>query len=195
MSARVAVLASGAGTNLGALMEDEVTGPWVVLTVSDVKDSGALERARAKAIEAVFVDPATHGNRERYDRALLSLLEARDIDYVALAGFMRILGPEFVKAFRGRMLNIHPSLLPAFPGAHSVGDALRAGVEKTGVTIHFVDEQVDHGPIVAQEEVPVLPGDDWESLEARVHSVEHRLYPMTLQALVEGRLKLGEAAS
>ena len=176
-------------------MDDDETGPWIVLVVSDRPGTGALERARDRDVESVFLDPASSGGGEDYDRALLSLLEEKRIDYVALAGFMRILGPEFVRAFEGRMLNIHPSLLPAFPGSHAVQDALDAGVERTGVTIHFVDEQVDHGPVVAQEEVPVMPGDDWNSLEARVHETEHRLYPKVLRALVEGRLKLGEAVS
>jgi phosphoribosylglycinamide formyltransferase-1 len=138
----------------------------------------------------VVVDPAAHGDRASYDRELLELLRARSIDVVALAGFMRLVGPELVRAFDGRMLNVHPALLPAFPGTTSVADALAWGVKVTGVTVHFVDEDVDHGPIVFQEALPVLSDDDWDSLEARVHEVEHRLLPAAVRAVGEGRVVL-----
>jgi phosphoribosylglycinamide formyltransferase-1 len=187
--ARVGVLASGAGTNLQALLDDDVAGPWIALVVSDREDAGALERARARDVEAVFLDPAAHRDRAAFDRALLELLRDRSIDVVALAGFMRIVGRDLVRAFAGRMLNVHPALLPAFPGATSVADALAWGVKVTGVTVHFVDEEVDHGPIVFQEAIAVLPGDDWDSLEARVHEVEHRLLPAAVRALVEDRIR------
>lgn len=190
MEARIAVLASGEGTNLQALLDDPVVGPWVVLVVSDREDAHALERARARDVEAVFLDPKMHPDRAAFDRALLDLLRERSIEVVALAGFMRLVGPELVRAFEGRMLNVHPALLPAFPGTTSVADALEWGVKVTGVTVHFVDEQVDHGPIVSQEAIPVLPDDDWDALEARVHQVEHRLFPAALRALVEGRIRI-----
>ncbi|HXF36466.1 MAG TPA: phosphoribosylglycinamide formyltransferase, partial [Actinomycetota bacterium] len=125
---------------------------------------------------------------EAQERALLALLAAEGITHVALAGYMRVLGPAVVEAYRGRMLNVHPSLLPSFPGAHAVRDALAHGVKVTGVTVHLVDEEVDHGPIVAQEAVPVLEGDDEATLHARLHEVEHRLYPAAMRALLEGRL-------
>jgi phosphoribosylglycinamide formyltransferase 1 len=190
VEARVAVLASGQGTNLQALMDDPVTGSWVVLVVSDRPHARALERAGARGVEAVVLEPARHQTRESYDHALRELLDAKRIDVVALAGFMRIVGPEVVEAFRERMLNIHPALLPAFPGAHAVADALAWGAKVTGVTVHLVDEEVDHGPIVAQEAVPIVEDDDWGTLETRIHQTEHRLYPAALRALVEGRLKL-----
>jgi phosphoribosylglycinamide formyltransferase-1 len=186
----VAVLASGEGTNLHALLDDPVTGPWIVLVVSDRSGAAALRRAEQVGVRAVFVDPAACPTRTEYDRKLLQLLEAAAIEYVALAGFMRVLGPEMVRAFEGRMLNIHPSLLPEFPGATAVADALAAGVDRTGVTVHFVDEGIDTGPVVAQEEVPVLPGDDADSLAGRIHAVEHRMYPAVLRALVEGRVRM-----
>jgi phosphoribosylglycinamide formyltransferase 1 len=186
----VAVLASGQGTNLQALMDDRVTGPWIVLVVSDRADARALDRARSRGVEAVVLEPARHQTRESYDHALRELLQSRRIDVVALAGFMRIVGPEVVEAFRGRMLNIHPALLPAFPGAHAVADALAWGAKVTGVTVHLVDEEVDHGPIVAQEAVLISEDDDWDTLETRIHQAEHRLFPAALRALVEGRLKL-----
>ena len=186
--ARLAVLASGGGTNLQALLDHPVVGPWVVLVASDREDAHALDRARARGVETAFLDPRRHPDRAAFDRALLELLREREIEVVALAGFMRIVGPELVRAFEGRLLNVHPALLPAFPGTASVEDALAWGVKVTGVTVHLVDAEVDHGPIVLQEALAVLPDDDWDSLEARVHEVEHRLLPAAVRALVEGRL-------
>jgi phosphoribosylglycinamide formyltransferase-1 len=188
VTARVAVLASGGGTNLQALLDDPDVGPSVVLALSDRADAGALDRARGRSVEAVHVDPAAFADRAAFDRAVLKNLRERDIDIVALAGFMRILGSELVGAFRGRILNVHPALLPAFPGARAVADALDWGVKVTGVTVHLVDEEVDHGPVVFQEAIEVLPDDDWDALEARVHEVEHRLLPAAVKALAAGRL-------
>jgi len=190
MDARVAVLASGQGTNLQALMDDPVVGPWIALAVSDCRDALALERARARGVKAVFLDPAAYPDRPGYDRALRDLLESERIEYVALAGFMRIVGPEVVGAYASRMLNVHPALLPAFPGTEAVVDALSWGAKVTGVTVHFVDEEVDHGPIVSQQAVEVRDDDDWDSLESRIHQAEHRLFPAAVRALVEGRLKV-----
>jgi len=185
----VAVLASGVGSNLQALLDDPTVGPWVSLAVSDRASALALARARAKGVPAEFVDPGPH-DRDSYGLALLDLFARHRIDCVALAGFMRVLSPDVVRAFEGRMLNVHPSLLPAFPGAHAVRDALAWGVKVSGVTVHLVDEEVDHGPIVLQEAVPVLPGDDEQSLHDRIHEAEHRLYPAAVRLLVEGRLKV-----
>ena len=190
IDARVAVLASGEGTNLQALLDEPVVGPRVALVVSDRPDARALERARERGVEALFLDPRRHPHRPAYDRALVEALRAASIDVVALAGFMRIVGPEVVRAFAGKILNVHPALLPAFPGTSAVADALDWGVKVTGVTVHLVDEEVDHGPVVAQEAIAVLPDDDRDALEARVHEVEHRLFPAAVRALVEGRLKL-----
>jgi phosphoribosylglycinamide formyltransferase 1 len=189
-SARVAVLASGGGTNLQALLDDPVVGPWVVLALSDRAEAFALERARRRGVDAVFLDPAPHADRAAYDRAILDLLRDRSVGVVALAGFMRVVGPELVRAFEGRMLNVHPALLPAFPGAHAVADALAWGVKVTGVTVHLVDEEVDHGPVVFQQALEVRPDDDWDALEARVHEVEHRLLPAAVRAVVEGRIRV-----
>ena len=187
---RLAVLASGGGTNLQALLDDAVVGSWVALVVSDRAEARALERARSRDVEAAFLDPAAFRDRAGFDRAIVELLRDRRIDLVALAGFMRIVGPELVRAFEGRMLNVHPALLPAFPGTTSVADALDWGVKITGVTVHLVDDEVDHGPIVFQEPLPVLPDDVWDTLEARVHEVEHRLLPAAVRALAEGRIAL-----
>jgi len=190
VKARVAVLASGRGTNVQALLDDPVVGPWIVLVVSDRTDAFALERARTRDVKAVVLDPAAHRDPAAYDHALRELLELDRIDCVALAGFMRIVGPEIVDAFRGRILNVHPALLPSFAGAHAVADALAWGVKVTGVTVHLVDEEVDHGPIVAQEPVAVRTDDDWDALESRIHGAEHRLLPAAVRALVEGRIKV-----
>jgi phosphoribosylglycinamide formyltransferase 1 len=188
VTARVAVLASGAGTNLQALLDDPVVGTWVALVISDRSDAGALDRARARAIEVLHVDPAGFADRSAFDHAVVETLRDHAIDIVALAGYMRIAGPELVKAFRDRMLNVHPALLPAFPGTSAVADALAWGVKLTGVTVHLVDEQVDHGPVVFQEAIEIAPDDDRDSLEKRVHEAEHRLLPAAVRALGEGRL-------
>jgi phosphoribosylglycinamide formyltransferase 1 len=188
VTARVAVLASGAGTNLQALLDDPVVGTWVTLVISDRSDANALDRARARSVEAVHVDPAGFADRSAFDHALVGTLRDHAIDIVALAGYMRIAGPELVGAFRDRMLNVHPALLPAFPGTSAVADALAWGVKVTGVTVHLVDEQIDHGPVVFQEAIEIAPDDDGESLEERVHEAEHRLLPAAVRALGEGRL-------
>jgi phosphoribosylglycinamide formyltransferase 1 len=186
----VAVLASGSGTNLQALLAEPVVGPRIGLIVSDRADAGALQRAASRGVAAVHLDPREHASRQDHDAALVALLRDRGAEVVCLAGYMRILTPQVVRAFWGRMLNVHPSLLPAFPGAHAVRDALAWGVRMTGATVHFVDEEVDHGPIVLQEPVPVLEGDDEASLHARIQQAEYRIYPAAVRALLEGRLHL-----
>jgi len=190
VDARLAVLASGTGTNLQALLDHPVVGPWVTLVVSDRGDARALERARERGVRAELLDPAAFADRAAYDARLVDLLRANAIDVVVLAGFMRILGPEVVRAFPERIVNIHPALLPSFPGAHGIEDAFAWGVKVTGVTVHLVDEEMDHGPILAQEAVPILPTDDVGSLEQRIHQVEHRIYAPAVRAVVEGRVKL-----
>lgn len=187
---RIAVLASGGGTNLQALLDDEYCGPRIALVVSDVAGARALERARGRGVPAVFCDPAAHASREAFGEALEAVLAEHAIGIVALAGFMRILSAGVVRAYRGRMLNVHPALLPAFPGAHAVADALAWGSKVTGVTVHLVDEEVDHGPIVFQEAVAVRDDDDWDSLESRIHEAEHRLLPRAVRALAEGRIRV-----
>jgi phosphoribosylglycinamide formyltransferase-1 len=190
VGSRVAVLASGTGSNLQALLDDPDVRPSIALVVSDREESGALQRAEEAGVASIFLDPKAHAAREEYDQALLNILTLENIDCVVLAGFMRILSGQLVRAFEGRMLNIHPALLPSFPGSHAVRDALAWGVKVTGVTIHFVDEQVDHGPIVLQQAVPIEPDDDEAALLDRIHRVEHELYPRAVKLLVEGRIKV-----
>jgi phosphoribosylglycinamide formyltransferase-1 len=190
---RVGVLASGRGSNLQALL-DATRGPGfparVAVVIADRERAGALQRAASAGVPAVFVDPKAYGDREAYDAALLAGLERHRVDLVCLAGFMRILGGDFVRRLRGRLVNIHPSLLPAFPGLHATRQALDHGVKVAGVTVHFVDEGVDTGPIIAQTSVPVRDDDTEESLSERILVEEHRLYPDVVRRFAEGRLRL-----
>jgi len=190
MDARIAVLVSGSGTNLQALLDDPFTGPRIALVVSDRPGVRALERAAERGVESLVLSTAEHPDRESFSAAVRDELLRRDVDVVVSAGYMKVLGVAFFDAFAGRFLNVHPALLPSFPGAHAVADALEWGAKVTGVTVHLVDEQVDHGPIVFQEAVAIHDADDWDSLEARIHEVEHRLLPSAVRALVEGRLKV-----
>ncbi len=152
--------------------------------VTDNPSAFALVRAQREKVPAVFIAPRSYPSREAFDRVLARVIEKSGARLVVLAGFMRILSPWFVRRFRGRVLNIHPSLLPAFPGAHAVRDALKARAKVTGVTVHFVDEQVDHGPSLLQAPVLVKKGDTERSLLARIHRVEHRLYPKAIQLVL-----------
>ncbi len=190
---RLAVLASGYGSNLqailGAIGKGEIAGQ-VRVVISDVKDAYALERAEKSGIEAIHIDPRAYKKREAFDEAVAGILQEREIDLVILAGYMRLLSPPFVKKFSGRIMNIHPSLLPAFPGLDGVKKALSYGVKVSGCTVHFVDEGLDTGPIILQEAVPVLDGDTEDSLLERIHGLEHRLYPRAIQLFIEKRLRL-----
>ena len=190
---RIAVLASGRGSNLQALL-DATRAPGfparVTVVISNRERSLALERAAAAGVPAVFLDPKAYGDRAAYDAAILECLEAHRVELVCLAGFMRILGPAFVERLRGRLLNIHPALLPMFPGLHPQRQALDAGVKVSGVTVHFVDEGTDTGPIIAQTAVPVRDDDTEESLAERILAEEHRLYPDIVRRFAEGRLRL-----
>ena len=155
---------------------------------SDNREARSLRRAESAGIPTAVIAWDEFGDRESFSLALADEVEASGAKGVVLAGFMRILAPVFLDRFPERVLNIHPSLLPAFPGKHAVQSALDHGVETTGVTVHFVDEKVDHGPIVEQLTVPVEPGDTTESLHARLQVEEHRLYPRVVEAFVSGRL-------
>jgi phosphoribosylglycinamide formyltransferase 1 len=177
----IGVLVSGRGTNLQALLEAELP---VAAVASSRADAPALARARARDIPAaVFDTPGADGE-------LAEWLTGHGVELVVLAGYMRILGTEFLERFPGAVLNVHPSLLPAFPGAHAVEDALAYGVRWTGVTVHLVDEGVDTGPIVCQEPVAVRDDDTPESLHARLQEVEHRLLPHAVRLFLDGRLRL-----
>jgi phosphoribosylglycinamide formyltransferase-1 len=191
MEGRVAVLASGSGTNLQALLDDARVGPHVALVVSDRSDAVALDRARSRGVETLVLEPRSFPTRAAHDAALVEALRSFGIDVVVLAGYMRILGADVVAAFRDRIVNVHPALLPAFPGATAVADALAHGVRVTGVTVHLVDEEVDHGPILAQEAVTITDDDTVASLTDRIHEVEHRLLAAVTAALLDGGARVG----
>ncbi len=185
---RLAVMASGAGTNLQALLDAEAAGRLggqIAAVLSDRPGAGALERARAAGKPAILLRPAGD-----WDRAVLDELARWQPDLVVLAGFMRLLGPAVVAAYQNRILNIHPSLLPAFPGKDAPRRALEHGVKVTGCTVHFVDEGVDTGPILLQAAVPVRDGDDPQTLHRRIQRVEHRLYPAAVRLVATGRVRL-----
>jgi phosphoribosylglycinamide formyltransferase 1 len=189
----VVVLVSGQGSNLQALLEAAArpgSGMAVVLVASDRPGAYGLERARLAGVETAVVRPADHPDRPAFDRALRDLVAAARPDAVCLAGFMRILGPDFVRAFPDRIVNTHPSLLPAFRGAHAVRDALAYGVKVSGCTVHLVDEQVDHGPVLFQAAVPVDDGDDEERLHERIKREEHRLLPAAVRLVAAGRVRV-----
>jgi phosphoribosylglycinamide formyltransferase 1 len=190
--ARVAVLVSGTGSNLVALIaavRDGAVAGEIVGVISDVAHAPALRRAAEAGIPASVV-PFERADRAGWEARLAAAVLAVDAEIVVLAGFMRILSAAFLSHWPDRVVNVHPSLLPAFRGADAVGDALAAGVRVTGVTIHLVDEQVDHGPILAQEAVPILPGDSRETLLARLQEVEHRLLPSCVDLLARGRVRV-----
>lgn len=190
---RLAVLGSGKGSNFAAIADGCVQGAIpaeIAVVVSDVADAGILEQARRRKLPAEFVPPGKFRTKldEDAERRLVDLLTTSRVDLVVLAGFMRILKGEFLRAFAGRVINIHPALLPAFPGLEAWKQALDYGVKVTGCTVHFVDQGIDTGPIIAQETVPVLPGDTPEKLHARIQQAEHRLYPRVIAAFAAGRI-------
>jgi phosphoribosylglycinamide formyltransferase 1 len=189
MGQRVAVLVSGSGTNLQALLDDPVIRPHVALVVSDRPGVFALERADDAGIETAVIEPEGFGSRPAFEEAVATLLRDRGIDAIVTAGYLRLLGAAVLDGYTGRWLNVHPSLLPAFPGMHAVRDALAYRVKVTGVTVFLVDEGIDTGPVVLQEAIVVRDDDDQASLEARVHAVEHRLLPAAVRALLAGRLR------
>ena len=190
MDGRIAVLASGVGSNLQALIDDQFCGQRIALVVSDQPNARALERANDAGIETAVIEFGSFPDREVFSAAIVEVLVAHEITHVALAGFMRILSPVFVEAFEGRILNVHPSLLPAFPGANAVQAALDHGVKVTGVTVHLVTAELDGGPIVLQEAIPILRYDDAGALEARINELEHRLFRVALRVLIQGRIQV-----
>lgn len=191
---KIAVLASGNGSNLQVIMDaverGEIKNAEVALVISDKKDAYALERARAKNIPALYFDPGKYATRDDYDRGLVTYLEKRQIDLVALAGFMRLLTPYFVLSFPERILNVHPSLLPSFPGANAVAGALAYGVKVSGCTVHFVDEGMDTGPIILQKAVAVYDDDTVETLHNRIKAAEHFLFPRAINLVLENRVTI-----
>ena len=188
---KVVILISGRGSNMEAIVRAQIPGARIAAVISNRPDAAGLGFASAHGIAAQIVDHKDYPSREAFDAALAATIDAHEPDLVVLAGFMRVLTDGFVSHYAGRLLNIHPSLLPSFPGLHTHRRALEAGVRVHGTTVHFVTPTLDCGPIVIQAVVPVLPGDDEAALAARVLEQEHRIYPQAVRWFVEGRLSLG----
>ena len=190
---RIVILISGRGSNMEAIQQRCVEQGWpatVVAVIANRADAAGLAYAAGQGVATAVVDHRAHASREAFDAELARVIDSHVPDLVVLAGFMRILGPAFVQRFEGRLLNIHPSLLPAFPGLHTHRRALAAGCKAVGATVHFVTPELDHGPIVMQSVVPVRPGDDEHALAARVLATEHVIYPQAVRWFVEGRLRV-----
>ncbi|MCY3723916.1 phosphoribosylglycinamide formyltransferase [Candidatus Poribacteria bacterium] len=191
---KIAVLVSGSGTNLQTLIEqlhqDETSGIKIAVVISDRRKAYALTRAKLAGIPTHVVRTQDFANRLDFDAEISKIIEHYAVELIVLAGFMKLFQPPFVQKYRNRILNVHPTLLPAFPGAHPVADTLAYGVKIAGVTVHFVDEDVDSGPIIAQSAVPVLDTDDEESLHNRIQVEEHKLYPEAIKWFAQGRLKI-----
>ncbi len=190
---RLGVLISGRGSNLQALIDAIATGRLdasIAVVISNRNDAAGLERARAAGIESIVLSHRDFGSRDEYDRALARELRTRGVGLVCLAGFMRLVGTELIEAFPSRILNIHPSLLPAFPGLDAQKQAIDHGVKVSGVTVHLVTAELDGGPIVIQRPVQVMPGDTAESLAERILEEEHRAYPEAVQMILKGGWRL-----
>jgi phosphoribosylglycinamide formyltransferase, formyltetrahydrofolate-dependent len=189
----IAVLVSGNGTNLQAIIDNINNGyipAKIAVVLSDEKKAFALERAKKAGIDTVALDKKDFKTREDFDREIVKRLKEKRVELVVLAGFMRLLSPYFINEYRDRIINIHPALLPSFKGAHGVKDAIEHGVKVTGVTVHFVDEHLDSGPIILQKTVEIKEGDTEEALLNRIHKEEHRIYPEAIKLFVEGKIKI-----
>ncbi|HEC68721.1 MAG TPA: phosphoribosylglycinamide formyltransferase [Candidatus Omnitrophica bacterium] len=189
----IAVLASGRGTNFEAIAKAVKRGfirAKLKLLITDKENAGVRERAKKFAVKDIFIDPRNFKSRQDFDREVVRILKKEKINLVVLAGFMRIITPYFVKAFKNRILNIHPAILPSFKGVGAIERAYNYGVKVTGITVHFVDEGVDTGPIILQEALKIREKESLQSLEERIHKLEHRLYPLAVKLFSEKRLKI-----
>ena len=193
MKKRIAVFASGFGSNLQALIDysrnQELNGE-IVMVFSNNKDAYALKRAKRSKIKAICIDSSEYRSREQYDLKIIELLEKERIDLVVLAGYMFLLGKKFIRKFKNKILNIHPALLPSFKGTHGIQDAYHYGVKITGVTVHFVDEGLDSGPIILQAPCYIDGNESVEQLEVKIHKVEHKIYPKAVKYFCEDRLAI-----
>lgn len=190
---KFAVLISGNGTNLQAIIDAVKAGEIaaeLALVVSDREDAFGLQRAAKAGIKTMIFNPKNYTNRQSVDRDIVVHLKKEEIDFVVLAGYMRLLTAFFIKQFPKKILNVHPALLPSFKGLRGIKDTFTYGAKVAGVTVHFVDAKMDHGPIISQEAIKVHENDTLESLEERVHSVEHHIYPKAIQLFAKGRLKV-----
>ncbi|KYD29120.1 phosphoribosylglycinamide formyltransferase [Parageobacillus toebii NBRC 107807] len=184
----IAIFASGSGTNFQAIVDAVKKGivpARVALLVCDKPGAKVIERAERERIPTFVFSPKDYDSKAEFEQAILAELRKHEIEFIALAGYMRLIGPTLLDAYEGKIVNIHPSLLPAFPGKDAIGQAYRAGVKITGVTIHYVDEGMDTGPIIAQRAIAIHEGESLAQLEERIHEVEHELYPAVLKTLLE----------
>ncbi len=192
----IAVFASGQGSNFQAMVDAQRSGllglAEVKLLVCDKPNAPVIERAQRAGVETFVFQPKEYSSREQYEMEIVSELQQRSIDYVVLAGYMRLLTPTMVNPYMGRMINIHPSLLPAFPGKDAIGQALDYGVKLTGVTVHFVDNGMDTGAIIAQQPAPIHPDDTADTLAERIHHIEQTLYPRVVSQLAAGKIRLAD---
>lgn len=189
----LAVFASGRGSNFSAIDKAVKQGRLKIklcFLLCDQPQAPVIRRALRAGVRVVLIKKEDFFNRGDFEAAIIQKLKEARIDLIALAGFMRVLSPGFVRRYRQRIINIHPSLLPKFKGAHAIRDAFRAKAVETGVTVHFVDEQIDHGPVILQQKVRISPKDTLASLEKKIHCLEHRLYPQAIQLFISGKLKL-----
>ena len=187
---RLAVFVSGSGTNLQAMIDAQISSVEIVVVLSNNPEAYAIERARKHNIRVEVIDHKRYSSREEFEQEILRRLEPYGVDLIALAGFMRILSPFFVRSYKNRIMNLHPALLPLFPGMHAAKQALDFGVKFTGCTVHFVDEGVDTGPIILQAVVPIYDNDTEEDLLDRIHKEEHSIYPEAIRLFAEGRLRI-----
>ncbi len=193
MPLNIAILASGSGSNAQAIIDKAAAGVLdvnVCCIICNRPGAGVIERAAKAGIACVVLDHKAYPDRESYDRAVVQHLQKYDARLVVLAGYMRLLSPVFLDAFSGRVINIHPALLPSFPGVHGGADALEYGVRISGCTVHFVEEKMDGGPVIIQAAVPVNPGEDIDDLMQRIHAMEHRIYPQAIQWLAQNRISV-----
>lgn len=183
----LAIFASGSGTNFQSIVEatkNNTLQASVKVLICDKKEAKVIERAKIEGIPAVVLSPKDFSSKKEYEEAILTQLQELKIDWIILAGYMRLIGPTLLHSYEGKILNIHPSLLPAFPGKDAIRQAIQAKVKITGVTVHFVDEGMDTGPIIDQEAVRIEVNDTYESLQTKIQQIEHVLYPITIQALL-----------
>ena len=193
MPLNIAILASGSGSNAQAIIDKAAAGVLdvnVCCIICNRPGAGVIERAAKAGIACVVLDHKAYPDRESYDRAVVQHLQKYDARLVVLAGYMRLLSPVFLDAFSGRVINIHPALLPSFPGVHGGADALEYGVRISGCSVHFVEEKMDGGPVIIQAAVPVNPGEDVDDLMQRIHAMEHRIYPQAIQWLAQNRISV-----
>ncbi|MEF3330228.1 phosphoribosylglycinamide formyltransferase [Oceanobacillus oncorhynchi] len=185
MKQRFSVFASGTGSNFDAMMQDKKIASSIVLLVCDKPGAAVIKKAQGYGVETLVLEPKRYASKQEYEKVIAEKLQDLEVEWIFLAGYMRLIGETLLSQYEGRIVNIHPSLLPDFPGKDAIGQAYRAGVSKTGVTIHYVDEGMDTGPIIAQEEIERLPGETEEQLKTRIQAVEHRLYPNVINQLMQ----------